>query len=478
MGAAWNRLGRRLLWLQGASGLYARCIVSSSSTQHHIIRHSGWTLLQQLGATFVALGTSIMLARLLGPSGQGLYGVIATTAMLGSLCINLGVPAATTYAVSCGQVSPRRALSYTLALTLFLGGLGALLVGALVLCCAETLWPAVPKFLLLWACALIPALLATQLIAGILQGAHAFARYNIMALVAPSVSLVTSGAALSLGGGVGWALGCGLLGQLCAAAWGAHSVSRLDVQAASSSLPASTDVASRVCWWVYFRSLLTFGAMAALANALAYLSYRMDVFLLNVWLPKDRVGYYSVAASVAERLWMLSGAVSMVLFAQVARSHAQGASPQPDNPTPMLVRHVLWLVTLAAILLYAAAPKALPLLFGPSYVEAAAPLRALLPGVVVFNVARLVSQDLAGRGLVRINVIVGVLCLGLNVLGNLMFIPHYGAVGAAWASTLSYSADTLLKLLIYTRLTKTPWLKLFWPQAEYVRRLCVWTQVR
>jgi O-antigen/teichoic acid export membrane protein len=452
--------------------MYACGIVGSSLTQAALVRHSAWTLLQQMAATLVSLCTTVLLARLLGPSGQGLYGVITTTAMLCGMCVNLGTPAATTYQVSRRQVSVSQALDYTFVITLVLGGAGALLMGLLTFFCADTLWPAVPRSYLCWAAALMPALLASQLLAGILQGAQAFSRYNKMALVAPVVTGITSLVALHAGGGPGTALASLLFGLLCAVAWGVFSVRQLATEPEQACAP----LAPPSHWWRYFYGLLGFGFMAALANALAYGSYRIDVFLLNAWLPRERVGYYSVAASVAERLWMLSGAVNMVLFAQVARNHAPKQKTSSGESTAMLVRHVLWLVMFAALALYLAAPTVLPLLFGARYIQAVPPLRALLPGVVVFNVARIISQDLAGRGLVRINVGVGAVCLAINVVGNVLLIPRLGVTGAAWASTLSYSADTLCKLVLYTQLTGTRWTQLLWLQPEDWRRMGSWLQ--
>lgn len=458
-----------LFWKMPARKLYAKRTVQKTVRHNLLVRHSVCTLLTQLATASLGLGMSLFLARQLGPFDQGLYGVIVATAMLGGLCINLGTPAATTYAVSCQEVSPLEALHHTLVTSLVLGCTGAAFVALLAVFCADVLWAHVPKHYLFWAAALIPTLLATQLTASILQGAQAFRHYNTMALLAPATTGISTITALRAGGGAGAALACLLMGQLCAAAYGAYSVARLPPE--QQLVSNSRRLKARRPWWPYFRNLLNYGSLAAVANLLAYASYRIDIFLLHAWLPGDCVGYYSVAAGVAERFWMLSAAINTVLFAHAARRYSKKSEVFSDQSTPMLVRHVLWLVAPVASAVYIAAPYTLPMLFGPQYSQAIAPLRVLLPGVVIFNVARILSQDFAGRNRVVLNVVVGAVCLALNVLANIVFIPRLGILGAAWASTLSYSADALIKLVLYTQLTQTPWLELLWLQPEDWRRM-------
>jgi O-antigen/teichoic acid export membrane protein len=41
----------------------------------------------------------------------------------------------------------------------------------------------------------------------------------------------------------------------------------------------------------------------------------------------------------------------------------------------------------------------------------------------------------------------------LNIILNVIWIPHWGIVGAAWATTVSYSALFIISLFVYSRIS-------------------------
>jgi Na+-driven multidrug efflux pump len=47
--------------------------------------------------------------------------------------------------------------------------------------------------------------------------------------------------------------------------------------------------------------------------------------------------------------------------------------------------------------------------------------------------------------------------VAINVVGNVVLIPRMGIVGAAIATTISYSVDAAVKLAIYSRLSGNRW---------------------
>ena len=73
-------------------------------------------------------------------------------------------------------------------------------------------------------------------------------------------------------------------------------------------------------------------------------------------------------------------------------------------------------------------------------------LQALLAGIVALSAGRVLSNDIAGRGRLILNAYGGLAAVATNVVLNLLWIPRYGIVGAAWASTVSYSVSFLMAL--------------------------------
>jgi len=71
-------------------------------------------------------------------------------------------------------------------------------------------------------------------------------------------------------------------------------------------------------------------------------------------------------------------------------------------------------------------------------------MMVLLPGVVLLGSAKILTNDIAGRGYPHYNSITAGLSLVVTIILNFILIPMMGVVGAALASTLSYVLTFLL----------------------------------
>jgi Na+-driven multidrug efflux pump len=81
----------------------------------------------------------------------------------------------------------------------------------------------------------------------------------------------------------------------------------------------------------------------------------------------------------------------------------------------------------------------------------------LLLGVVALSLHKILASDLSGRGLPQYPSITSALALVVTLVADLLLIPRYGIVGAAWASTLAYGVQTIALVVIYRRVTGVAW---------------------
>jgi O-antigen/teichoic acid export membrane protein len=91
------------------------------------------------------------------------------------------------------------------------------------------------------------------------------------------------------------------------------------------------------------------------------------------------------------------------------------------------------------------------ILFGKDFFNSISVLNYLIPGVVLLTIFKVMNTDLAGRGKPWISLKAMIPALIVNVLLNLLFIPKYGADGAALSSTISYSVAAILFLHFYSK---------------------------
>jgi O-antigen/teichoic acid export membrane protein len=96
------------------------------------------------------------------------------------------------------------------------------------------------------------------------------------------------------------------------------------------------------------------------------------------------------------------------------------------------------------------------LVFGDAYKDAFLPFSWLLPGIVLWAGARIQANYLAALGKPEWNTYVAIAVLIINISGNIILIPIYGAIGAAIATSIAYGVDATAKFLLMKRSMKLP----------------------
>ena len=158
------------------------------------------------------------------------------------------------------------------------------------------------------------------------------------------------------------------------------------------------------------------------------------------------VGLYSIAVSIAERIWIVSQSVSSVLFARVSNLTSDNERAQF---TALVSRNVLFLSIIGGVSLFLLGKWIIYLLFGADYAGSTAPFLWLIPGIVLGSMSRIISNYFSGIGRPEINTYVTVFLTILNVGFNIL-VPKYGVVGAAMATTVTYSMNMVVKTIIFS----------------------------
>lgn len=98
-----------------------------------------------------------------------------------------------------------------------------------------------------------------------------------------------------------------------------------------------------------------------------------------------------------------------------------------------------------------AAPFVIPLLYGGEYIQSVLLLQILLVGVPFLFVGHLRTAHIVNDDLHRETLWVGLLALGVNVSLNLLWIPSFGAIGAAAATSLAHAFNGVIGGLLFRR---------------------------
>jgi O-antigen/teichoic acid export membrane protein len=178
---------------------------------------------------------------------------------------------------------------------------------------------------------------------------------------------------------------------------------------------------------------------------LQFYNYRLDVFVANYYVGPAGVGLYNVSARMAEALWFLPNSVGFVIFPRAAAS----TSETMNRFTPRVFRATLAITVLGAIALALLGRFFIRVVYTAEFLGAYLPMLVLLPGVALLGGGKVLTNEIAGRGYPHYNSINAALALVLTLILDLVLIPRYGIVGAALASTVSYSAIFVMAVLFY-----------------------------
>ncbi|WP_263840133.1 flippase [Salinibacter sp.] len=400
------------------------------------------------------LGVFVLIARVLGPEGNGKYSVSILVPTLLSTFLNLGIPPANVFYVGREDISVKTAFRTSIVLW---GGLSifGILVGSAIIFLRGAQWfPSVPYTLLWLALFAFPFVLLERLFLGLLQSVQDFTRYNGAMLVAPVITL-------SMAVILVWGFGVGAVGAVAAFGCGYFIGS---IVAGLATRPHLEHDVVDEDWWSYAKECVGYGWKAHLSNVMSFLNYRADLYLVNFFVSPAAAGIYVIAVRIAERMWILSSAVSTVILPRLSELHTE--EEKRKYLTPLISRWVLVVSLGACVALALVADPLIWLLFGQEYMEAVGVLLLLLPGIVVGSFTRILANDIAARGRPELNLYTSIFVVMTNVIANVLLIPAMGITGAAIATTLSYSVNGVAKIWLHTYISGNRWWKVLLVEWE------------
>lgn len=385
-----------------------------------------------------ALLKGVILARWLGPEQVGVLAALMVYPSLLMSVGSLGLQQVTAYLLGGGHYGERE-LKRAIAQTWFLSS--SVSLGASYLLLRYVGSSGESLLLVLLAIAPIPFSLFNRYNGGLFLGRNNIGDYNRINWI-PSVVTFAATAILVIG------LEAGLSGALIAAIAGPFCMSVI--------LTIRHDFLRSFSFnfdWKLIRRMLALGSVYAISLMVINLNYRVDVILLDRLSSDFEVGIYSRAVLPIEYLWEIPMLLSTIIF---ARSATAKDGAKFSRNVHQLLRLSFVAIGLASVLLAALADQVVGLLFGEAFLASGPVLVALVPGVVLLTIFKVLNMDLAGKGKPWVAMKAMVPALVINVGMNLLVIPVYGAWGAAISTTVSYSLAAILFLFFYSRAIDVP----------------------
>lgn len=404
------------------------------------------TSLRFLVVLLAGLGTSVLVARALGPQEFGTYRLVMGLVWGLEVAAVLAFPnAVTKFTAELGGGDARGRDGRVLAFFARRATLTYLAAAAPLVLFADRIAGffhdvAIAPLLVLGVLAVLPGVYS-GLLAGALRGRQRFR--ELAALGLWQSLLGVGGTALVL------LLGAGLPG-LFILFLGLNLVNLALIALAVRGQWARGDrlgaaLTGRM-WW--------YGAVMGLIAVLgAVIWERSEVFFLGRWTSPEQVGFYSLAYTLALHLRrLLTTSFGEVLFPVIAELQGRGDEDRIATAFVQATRYVIMAACPLVVGGAVFAEPALRLLFGPAYLPAAPVLAILIVSAGAVALAQPAAAILVNKERFRFLTSSFAALAAGNVALDVLLIPTGAALGAAVANTTTQLVAVLAQLVAAVRL--------------------------
>ncbi len=182
---------------------------------------------------------------------------------------------------------------------------------------------------------------------------------------------------------------------------------------------------------------LNYSLKSYLGSITEFLIYRVDIYFIAYFLSKLELGVYVIAVNLVERIWIFSESLERILFSKLVNMESE---QEKKNKISILVIKTNFMISLGCgFFLAVVSDLFIRVFFGDEYSGSVFYVYVLLPGVILQGTSRIFKKILEANSYTGTNAKAAILCMCLNIVLNLLLIPKLGAMGAAVASTIAYT---------------------------------------
>ena len=404
--------------------------------KHSLIRDISGVLGGNILAMASTLGISILLSRILGPRGYGLYTSLYVVPQVVMGLVQLGMSRSAVFHLGHKKFDESQTISSIYIMLLMTSTVG-IIVSAMAYVILNN--PLLETNWILLALCIIPFALGNIYTSGIFIGKEDIQTSNKIYWIPVTLNLILTAITVGI-------FRMGITGALIANLLATATLFFVFLLRIHHQHALRWHFNAEI-----LKSLASKGFGFALAFVMLQLNYKMDILLLQKLAKPSEIGYYALGVSVAEQLWLLPYAIGVVLMSRTANAANERMMART---TALMMRLCLPASLIVALVLVVLTPPLLPLIFGKSFIPSIRVVQTILPGIVIFMIYRIIESYFAGLGKPMLSVKTLIPSLVLNIILNLLWIPRYGIIGSAMATNLSYAFATLIFLIVFQKYSR------------------------
>ncbi len=215
------------------------------------------------------------------------------------------------------------------------------------------------------------------------------------------------------------------------------------------------------------KQFLKYSLTALAANVVFFLVYRIDYFFVKVSpvCTDADVGNYIQVSKLGQMMLIVPQIIASVVFPRTA----SGIERQRLSNSIMVMARLFSQLFLGVFIIVMVIGHYIFIyVFGPTFNKMQIPMLVIIPGIFSLSVLVLLSAYFSGVGKLKVNVHGAILGLIVMIMGDSLFVPHFGIIAAAIVSTVSYTVNLAYSLFVFNKDHDIHFIHFFkWRKQDY-----------
>ncbi len=186
-----------------------------------------------------------------------------------------------------------------------------------------------------------------------------------------------------------------------------------------------------------FKEVFCFGFPLGLNNILSFVFMRIDTILIGALLTPVQVASYGTASKIPDAIRQMFVSFRSVYFPNMSELFVRKQQKEAEKLLGTSLRLVSFIALFGTLVAVVFQTEIVKLLFSVKYLDCAPILPLLMVATSIGLISNVLGTSLVSAGYSKLPVMINIVDTVVNVAANVMMIPVFGVMGAAYAAILA-----------------------------------------
>ena len=403
----------------------------------NLSRNSFQTIILTLIGFVIAIFSSIIINRGLGPEGRGIYGLLLSSLNFLMAFSQFGVPESLLFQSSKIKKKYASFCFNNILITLFGTGISAIVLKTFMPLINNTILRGVHESLIWFTFLILPFNLIFIFFTRLLQLDGQLFLYNSLHLVRKIINLSVIVFCFYL------------LGNTPKSAILAIIITIIILVFITLGFSWKMMRNNFVFDYLLIKETIINGMKVHWGMISATIGMHASTFVLNSYLDLKSVGIFSVAMAISGLLLVIPESIRTALQSSIISVVEE--DKEPIFFTKIVIRHIVLLLLVIDIIIIIFGSHFINILYGNDFSSVYYPLLILICGILFQSIGQLIASQLTIDGYLNWTSLSATAGVILSLIGAWLFIPIYGVNGAAISVLINHFIFFLFLFILYKK---------------------------